>query len=138
MANPPFGAAMFARVPLSFAFSLDAGDVRQQVQGAVCAAIGDVHLQHPFAMTERAEVGHGPVQADKSHQALDEPCGLPGRHAEQNLYCQAGLDHGRCSHAVGRACRSDSLPGPWRDRTRSNGEPRGLSTSLWAGQFLVL
>ena len=41
--DAPLGASMLARVPLTFAFDLDAGAIDQQVQGTLRAAIGNVH-----------------------------------------------------------------------------------------------
>jgi putative transposase len=54
--------------------------------------LGDVDLQGLLAPRQRAEVGHCPVQADQSQQALNEPSRLPECHAEQNLHGQAGLN----------------------------------------------
>ena len=80
---------MLAGIPLAFALDLDPGAVDQQVQRACRSAIGDVDLQALLAAAKGAEVRHRPVQVD---QALDEPCRLPQRHAEQHLHRQAGLD----------------------------------------------
>jgi len=71
--DPALRTAMLARVPLALDLDLDPRAVDQQVQGAVRTAIGDVHLQGLLASRQRAEVGHGPVQADQPQQALDEP-----------------------------------------------------------------
>lgn len=87
-----FRATVLAGVPLPFALDLDPGAVDQQVQGAVRAAVGDVHLQGLLAPRQGAEVGHCPVQAYQPQQALDEPGRLPERHAEEDLYGQTGLD----------------------------------------------
>lgn len=87
-------AAMLVGVPLAFALNLDPGAVDQKVQRAVRTAIRNVHLQGLLAKRQRAEVGHGPVQADHAQQALDEPGRLPQRHAEQRFHGQAGLDGG--------------------------------------------
>lgn len=92
--DAPLGAAVLAGVPFPFALDLDPGAVDQQVQRAVRTAIGDVHLQGLLAPRQRAEVGHIPVQADQTQQALDQPCRLPQRHAEQHLHRQTGLDGG--------------------------------------------
>lgn len=94
MANPPFGTTMFARVPLSFAFNLDAGAVDQQVQMDVRPAVGDAHRQRLLSATKCAEVRHRPISTDQPQQALDEPCCLPERDHEKNFHCQPGLDRG--------------------------------------------
>lgn len=64
--DAPFGTAMLAGVPLAFTLDLDAGAVDQQVQRAVRTTIGDVDLQGLLARLQRAEVGHGPIQADQA------------------------------------------------------------------------
>jgi hypothetical protein len=58
------------------------------------ATRGDNHRQGLLTPAQSAQVGNPPVQADQAQKALDEACGLPERHAEQNLYRQAGLDRG--------------------------------------------
>lgn len=108
----PLCAAMLAGVPLAFPLDLDAGAVDQQVQRAVLTAVGNVHLQGLLAPRQRAEVWHGPVQADQSQQALSEPGRLAEGHAEQHLHRQAGLDGGIA--VVGLAATftgRSSLPG---------------------------
>ena len=90
--DPAFAAPMLASVPLTFALDLDASAVDQEVQWAWRAAIRDVDLQGLLAPRQRAEVGHGPVQAGQAQQALNEACCLSERHAEQHLHRQAGLD----------------------------------------------
>ena len=45
-----------------------------------------------LAATERAEVGHIPVDADQPQQALDKAGRLAQRHAEQDLHREASLD----------------------------------------------
>jgi hypothetical protein len=85
---------VLARVPLPFALDLDPGAVDQQVQRAVGAAVGDVDLQGLLAARQHAEVGHPPIKADQTQQALDEPGRLAQRHPEQHLHRQTGLDGG--------------------------------------------
>lgn len=92
--DPTCGAAMLAGVRFPFALDLDAGAVHQQVQGAVRATVGDIHLQGLLAPRQGAEVWDGPVQAEQAQQALDEPSGLPKRHPEQHRQRQASLDRG--------------------------------------------
>lgn len=92
--DPALRAAMLTGIPLAFALDLDPGAIDQQVQGAVRAAVGNVHLQGLLAPRQRAEVWHGPVQADQPQQALDKPRGLPERHAKEDLHSEAGLDRG--------------------------------------------
>lgn len=88
--DPPLGATMPAGGPLAFAFSLDAGAVDRQGQRPIGPTMGDTDLQGLLATAERAEVRSRPGQTDQPQQALDEPCGLSQRHAEQNLHRHAG------------------------------------------------
>jgi len=90
--DPAFGAPVLARVPFPFALDLDPGAVHQQVQRTVRAAIRDVYLQGLLPSRQRAEVGHGPVHADQTQQAPDEPGGLAECNPEQHLHRQADLD----------------------------------------------
>ena len=92
--DAPFGAAVLARVPLTFALDLDPGAVDQEVQRALRGAVGDVNLQALLAAAEGAEVRHSPVQVDQPQQALDEPSRLAERHAEKNFHRQTCLDRG--------------------------------------------
>ena len=89
--DPALGATMLAGVPLPFALDLDAGAVDQQVQRAAGSTVGNIDLQGLLAPRQRAEVGHGPVQAGQAQQALNEARRLPERHAKQHLHRQAGL-----------------------------------------------
>ena len=84
-------------------------DVDQEMQRALRPPMRDVHGKDLLATAERAEIGHIPVKADKSQQALDEPGRLPERHTEKDLHRQAGLN-GR----VGKDRLSPSLAGGLR------------------------
>ena len=81
--DAPFGTAMLAGVPFAFALDLDPGDIDQQVQRALVAAVGDG--QSPLTARQRTEVRHQTVKANQAQQALDQPGRLPGRHAERAL-----------------------------------------------------
>jgi len=91
-ANSPPDCLLTLLSPLPFALDLDPCAVDQQVQRSLRSAIRNVDLQGLLAAAQGAEVRHSPVQVDQVQQALDEPCRLPERHAEQDLHRQAGLD----------------------------------------------
>jgi hypothetical protein len=63
--DPPFGAAMLARVPLALTLDLDPSAVDQKVQRTLRPLMGNVHGKRLLAAAERAEVRHVPVQADE-------------------------------------------------------------------------
>lgn len=62
--DPPFGATMFAVVPLAFALDLDAHAVDKQVQRALLPKVADVNGQGRLTAGQRAEDGHRPVEAN--------------------------------------------------------------------------
>ena len=80
--DPPFGAPVLAGVPFAFALDFDPGAIDQQVQRALGTAVGDVDGQGLLTARQSAEVGHRPVEANQTQQALDEPGRLTERHAE--------------------------------------------------------
>src|SRR6056297_953290 len=47
-----------------------------------------------LAPAQSAEIRHRPLEADQPQKALDEACGLPEGHAEEDPHRQARLDRG--------------------------------------------
>lgn len=84
--------AMLARLPFAVAEELDPGAVDQQVQRAICAAIGNLDGQGLLPPAEGGKVRHGPVQASQPEQAGHHPGGLAQRELEENLDRQAELN----------------------------------------------
>ena len=72
---------MFARVPLSFSLSLDAGGIDQQVEGARSATVRDGDVQCLLTAAQGAEIRNFLVQPGQSKEAFDEPSGLSEGHA---------------------------------------------------------
>ncbi|SPJ29883.1 hypothetical protein TRM7615_03406 [Falsiruegeria mediterranea M17] len=56
--DTPFGATVFAGIPLAFTLGLDTCAVDQQVQRARSATVRDRHIQRSLAATQDAEVRH--------------------------------------------------------------------------------
>lgn len=77
---------MLTGIPLTFALSLDASAVDEQVQRTGAATIGDGHVQLPLATAQGAEVRYGPVQSDQPQETSDKHGRLPQRHAGQHLH----------------------------------------------------
>lgn len=92
--DAPFGTAMFAGVPLTFALDHVACTNNQQVHGTCAVAIEQAHIQRLLAAAQGAEIRHRPIQANQTQQAFDETGRLPQRHTEQDFQGQTGID--RC------------------------------------------
>jgi hypothetical protein len=103
---------MPTRVPLPFAFDLNAGADYQQVKRTLRTPLRDVHGEGLLATAERAEVWDLPVQANQAKLTLLEPGRLPLGHAEQDLHRQAGLDSSIAEWRLS--------PTPSQDQTRSS------------------
>jgi len=83
---------MLARLPFAVAEELDPGAVDQQVQRAICAAIGDLHREGLLPAAEGGDVRHRPVQPRQPKQAGHHPGGLAQWKLEQDLDRQAEPD----------------------------------------------
>lgn len=89
-----FGAAMLARVPLTFSFGLDACAVYQQMQRSWRPFVRDGDGQRSLSSAQSAEVRHGPVQPNALEQALYKSSRPPQGQTEQNFQGQTGLNGG--------------------------------------------
>ena len=64
--DAPFGAAVLAGVPLTFALDLDACAVDQQMQRPGSTTVRNGNVQSLLTAALSAEVGHCPVQPDQA------------------------------------------------------------------------
>ncbi len=101
--------AVLARLPFAIAEELDPGAVHEQVQRAICPAVGNLHGQGLLPAAQRRKVRHGPVQPRQLQQARHHASRLAKRQLEQDLDRQAELD-GR----IGKHRWPSGSPVTWR------------------------